>query len=160
MRFGFSDAAAMRGSDFEPTADGCRFTVHFAADRHEGRLRRPGGYNAMTALAAIAAARAINIPVTQSVAALAGFVGLARRYEVLGQAGGVTVIDDFAHNPDKVAATLSAVAELPGRALLFFQPHGYGPLKQMGKELATRSEAHTSELQSLMRSSYAVYGLK
>src|SRR3546814_11396113 len=75
-------------------------------------------------------------PVAQSVAALADFAGLARRYEVLGQAAGVTVIDDFAHNPDKVAATLAAVAELPGRALLFFQPHGYGPLRQMDKELA------------------------
>src|SRR3546814_2182005 len=70
-------------------------------------------------------------PVAQSVAALADFAGLARRYEVLGQAAGVTVIDDFAHNPDKVAATLAAVAELPGRALLFFQPHGYGP--QIGR---------------------------
>ncbi len=67
---------------------------------------------------------------------MADFAGLARRYEVLGQANDVTVIDDFAHNPDKVAATLAAVAELPGRALLFFQPHGYGPLRQMGKELA------------------------
>src|SRR3546814_5807331 len=113
----------------------------------------------------IAAARAVNVPVAQSVAALAGFTGLARRYEVLGQAGGVTVIDDFAHNPDKVDATLAAVAELPGRALLFFQPHGYGPLRQMGKELAAsfargmradRSEEHTSELQSLTRHSYAV----
>src|SRR5690606_5326095 len=84
----------------------------------------------------IAAARAVNIPLAQSVAALADFAGLARRYEVLGQAGGVTVIDDFAHNPDKVAATLAAAAELPGRVLLFFQPHGYGPLRQMGKELA------------------------
>ena len=55
---------------------------------------------------------------------------------MLGQANDITVIDDFAHNPDKVAATLAAVAELPGRALLFFQPHGYGPLRQMGKELA------------------------
>lgn len=136
MRFGFSDAAAVRGSDFEPMPDGCRFAVHFAGDRHAVRLRMPGRHNALNALAAIAAARAVNVPVAQSVAALAGFAGLARRYEVLGQAGGVTVIDDFAHNPDKVAATLSAVAELPGRALLFFQPHGYGPLRQMGKELA------------------------
>src|SRR3546814_4905757 len=97
----------------------------------------------------------------------------------------LTVIDDFAHNPDKVAATLAAVAELPGRALRFFQPHGYGPLRQMGKELAAsfaqgmrtgdrlfvsdpvyfggtvdRSEEHTSELQSLMRISYAVFCLK
>ena len=136
LRFGFSEAAAVRGSDFEALADGCRFAVHFAGDRHEIRLRMPGRHNAANALAAIAAARAVNIPVAQSVAALADFTGLARRYEVLGQASGVTVIDDFAHNPDKVAATLAAVAELPGRALLFFQPHGYGPLRQMGKELA------------------------
>ncbi|ALJ13982.1 Mur ligase family protein [Sphingopyxis macrogoltabida] len=136
MRFGFSDAAAIRGSDFEALPDGCRFAVSFAGDRHEVRLRMPGRHNAANALAAIAAARAVNIPVGQSVAALADFAGLARRYEVLGQANGVTVIDDFAHNPDKVAATLAAVAELPGRALLFFQPHGYGPLRQMGKELA------------------------
>ena len=136
LRFGFSDAAAVRGSGFEPLADGCRFDVHFAGDSHEVRLRMPGRHNAANALAAIAAARAVNIPLAQSVAALTDFAGLARRYEVLGQAGGVTVIDDFAHNPDKVAATLAAVAELPGRALLFFQPHGYGPLRQMGKELA------------------------
>ena len=136
MRFGFSDAAAMRGSDFQALPDGCRFTVHFAGDTHAARLRMPGRHNAANALAAIAAARALNIPVARSVAALADFTGLARRYEVLGQANGVTVIDDFAHNPDKVAATLAAVAELPGRALIFFQPHGYGPLRQMGKELA------------------------
>ena len=136
MRFGFGEAAAIRGGDFEALPDGCRFTVSFAGDRHAVRLRMPGRHNAMNALAAIAAARAVNIPVAQSVAALANFAGLARRYEVLGQANGVTVIDDFAHNPDKVAATLAAVAELPGRALLFFQPHGYGPLRQMGKELA------------------------
>ena len=136
LRFGFSDAAALRGSDFQALPDGCRFTVHFAGDKHEARLSMPGRHNAANALAAIAAARALNIPVAQSVAALADFTRLARRYEVLGQANGVTVIDDFAHNPDKVAATLAAVAELPGRALLLFQPHGYGPLRQMGKELA------------------------
>ncbi len=136
MRFGFGDNAAIRGSDFAPLPDGCHFTVHFAADSHAVRLKMPGRHNAMNALAAIAAARALNIPVAQSVAALADFAGLARRYEVLGQANSVTVIDDFAHNPDKVAATLAAVAELPGRALLFFQPHGYGPLRQMGQELA------------------------
>ena len=136
LRFGFDEGAAMRGSDFEALPDGCCFAVSFAGAKHDVRLRMPGRHNAANALAAIAAARAVNISVADSVAALADFTGLARRYEVLGQAGGVTVIDDFAHNPDKVAATLAAVAELPGRALLFFQPHGYGPLRQMGKELA------------------------
>lgn len=141
LRFGFSDAAAMHGSDFVALPDGCRFTVHFAGGRHDVHLNMPGRHNAANALAAIAAARAVNIPVAEAVTALADFAGLARRYEVLGQANGVTVIDDFAHNPDKVAATLAAVAELPGRALIFFQPHGYGPLRQMGKELAA-SFAH------------------
>jgi UDP-N-acetylmuramate--alanine ligase len=136
LSFGFADTAAVRGSDFEALPDGCRFMVHADGTGYKANLRMPGRHNAANALAAIAAAHAAGIPVAQAVEALAGFAGLARRYEVLGQANGVTVIDDFAHNPDKVAATLAAVAELPGRALLFFQPHGYGPLRQMGKELA------------------------
>ena len=136
VTFGFSDAAAVRGCDFEARPDGCRFAATVDGYQYEIRLRMPGRHNAANALAAVAAAHAVEIPVAEAVNALASFAGLARRYEVLGQAGGVTVIDDFAHNPDKVAATLAAVAELPGRALLFFQPHGYGPLRQMGRELA------------------------
>lgn len=136
VSFGFREDADIRASDFEALADGCRFTVHAEGTAYRMKLRMPGRHNAANALAAIAAAQAAGTPVAQSVEALADFAGLARRYEVLGQANGVTVIDDFAHNPDKVAATLAAVAELPGRALLFFQPHGYGPLRQMGRELA------------------------
>jgi UDP-N-acetylmuramate--alanine ligase len=136
VTFGFSEAATVRGSDFEARPDGCRFAATVDGYLYAIRLRMPGRHNAANALAAIAAAHAAGIPVAEAVNALASFAGLARRYEVLGQAGGITVIDDFAHNPDKVAATLAAVAELPGRALLFFQPHGYGPLRQMGRELA------------------------
>ena len=136
LSFGFDATAAVRGDDFQALPDGCRFTVTVAEDRHAVHLRMPGRHNAANALAAIAAAHAVGVPVAQAITALSEFAGLARRYEVLGQAGGVTVIDDFAHNPDKVAATLAAVSELPGRALLFFQPHGYGPLRQMGQELA------------------------
>ncbi|KTE04608.1 UDP-N-acetylmuramate--alanine ligase [Sphingopyxis sp. H038] len=138
ISFGFSEGedTHIRGSDFEALADGCRFAVHADGTAYRVRLRMPGRHNAANALAAIAATHAAGTTVAQAVEALADFAGLARRYEVLGQAGGVTVIDDFAHNPDKVAATLAAVSELPGRALIFFQPHGYGPLRQMGKELA------------------------
>ncbi|MBB6425564.1 Mur ligase family protein [Sphingopyxis sp. JAI128] len=136
VAFGFGDTATVRGSDFEALPDGCRFAVHVDGTSYQVKLRMPGRHNAANALAAIAATHARGATVAQAVEALADFAGLARRYEVLGQANGITVIDDFAHNPDKVAATLAAVAELPGRALLFFQPHGYGPLRQMGKELA------------------------
>jgi UDP-N-acetylmuramate--alanine ligase len=51
--------------------------------------------------------------------------------EVVGTANGITVIDDFAHNPDKIAATLQTLHAFPGRLLLMFQPHGYGPIRLM-----------------------------
>ncbi len=54
--------------------------------------------------------------------------------EVVGTAGGVTVIDDFAHNPDKIAATLKTLHAFDGRLLILFQPHGFGPLKLMRTE--------------------------
>jgi UDP-N-acetylmuramate--alanine ligase len=70
----------------------------------------------------------------QAAEALARFSGIRRRLEVVGTANGVTVIDDFAHNPDKIAATLATLHDFPGRLLILFQPHGFGPLKKMGRE--------------------------
>jgi UDP-N-acetylmuramate--alanine ligase len=99
-------------------------------------LQVPGHHNAANALAAIAAVGAVGIPLTAAAEALGGFEGLRRRFEKVGEAGGVTVIDDFGHNPDKIAATLRTLHAFPGRLLLFFQPHGFGPLKTMGRELA------------------------
>ena len=60
---------------------------------------------------------------------------------MVGEAGGVTVIDDFAHNPDKIAATLDTLHAFPGRLLMMFQPHGYGPLKLMGEAFVEASRA-------------------
>jgi UDP-N-acetylmuramate--alanine ligase len=114
-------------------------TVHDSRDgaSYPLALRVPGRHNLANALAAIAAASAAGVPVGEAVAALASFVGLARRFDIVGTSpGGVTVIDDFGHNPDKVAATLRTLKAHPGRVLAFFQPHGYGPLRQMGAELA------------------------
>jgi UDP-N-acetylmuramate--alanine ligase len=99
-------------------------------------LQVPGHHNAANALAAIAAVGAVGIPLAAAAEVLGGFEGLRRRFEKVGEAGGVTVIDDFGHNPDKIAATLRTLHAFPGRLLLFFQPHGFGPLKTMGRELA------------------------
>lgn len=136
VTFGFANGATLRASDYAALADGCSFMLQVDDASHAVRLKMPGRHNVANALAALAVARAVGLPVDNAVAAIADFAGIARRYEVIGQANGITVIDDFAHNPDKVAATLAASAELPGRALFFFQPHGYGPLRQMGRELA------------------------
>ncbi len=101
-------------------------------------MEMPGRHNVSNALAAIAVASASGVPVEAAVAALAGFEGVKRRLEYVGSASlkgdGVTVIDDFAHNPDKIAASLKTLHEFPGRLLVMFQPHGFGPLAKMKDE--------------------------
>lgn len=101
-------------------------------------LPMPGMHNLSNALAAIAAASAAGIGVGHAAYVLRRFAGLARRFDVIGTSpAGITVIDDFGHNPEKCAATLRTLKATPGRVIAFFQPHGYGPLRQMGDELAT-----------------------
>jgi UDP-N-acetylmuramate--alanine ligase len=135
--YGFdSPGADFMGKDLRLEADGVAFAVEAEGERHEVKLPVPGRHNASNALAAIAAARALGVPVADSAASLARFEGLRRRLETVGEAGGVTVIDDFAHNPDKIAATLATLRAQPGRLLIMFQPHGYGPLTKMGEPLA------------------------
>ena len=117
------------------------FAVTFeASDRRTGAtvpvaLQVPGKHNAQNALAALAAVMEVGVSLAEAAQALAGFEGLRRRLELIGQAGGVSVVDDFAHNPDKIAATLRTLHAFPGRLLIFFQPHGYGPLRAMKYEL-------------------------
>ena len=135
--FGFdSPGATLSARNLEHLPGGVRFTVEADGERHDISLAVPGRHNAMNALAALGAARALGVPLAEAGAALARFAGLRRRLETVGMAGGVTVIDDFAHNPDKIAATLATLAAQPGRLLIMFQPHGYGPLAKMGDELA------------------------
>ena len=104
---------------------------------HKLTLRVPGRHNLANALAALAGAALADVPIAAAVAAMGSFAGLARRFDILGSsASGITVIDDFGHNPEKVAATLDTLRQHPGRIIAFFQPHGFGPLRQMGAELA------------------------
>ncbi|WP_137862392.1 MULTISPECIES: Mur ligase family protein [unclassified Sphingomonas] len=98
-------------------------------------LQVPGRHNVSNALAAIGAAAAAGLAVEEAAQAIQGFQGLKRRFELAGEAGGIAVIDDFGHNPDKIAATLDTLHAFDGRLLLLFQPHGYGPLKVMRAEL-------------------------
>lgn len=98
-------------------------------------LRVPGRHNVANALAAIGAVLAAGLPMEQALAGIARFTGLRRRFDLVGEGGGVAVIDDFGHNPDKIAATLDTLHAFPGRVIVLFQPHGYGPLKVMRAEL-------------------------
>jgi UDP-N-acetylmuramate--alanine ligase len=135
--YGFdSPGADFMGKDLRLEADGVAFAIEAEGVRHEVRLAVPGRHNASNALAAVAAARLLGVRLEDAVAAIGRFEGLRRRLERVGEAGGVTVIDDFAHNPDKIAATLATLRAHSGRLLIMFQPHGYGPLAKMGEPLA------------------------
>lgn len=142
VTFALEQEKAQIGIVSGSVAEGPLQTAAMVVDRHDGsehalRLAMPGRHNLSNALAAIAGAVAAGVPTGAAVEALHGFAGLARRFDLVGvSARGITVIDDFGHNPEKCAATLRTLKRHPGRVLAFFQPHGYGPLRQMGTELA------------------------
>ena len=142
VTFGVASPDAQIGVEPGSVVEGPASLDATVIDRRDGSahalaLRVPGRHNLFNALAAIAASNAAGVPVAEAVAALASFAGLARRFDIVGTSpAGVTVIDDFGHNPDKVSATLATLKAHPGRVIAFFQPHGYGPLRQMGHELA------------------------
>ena len=97
----------------------------------EVNLKVPGLHNVANALAALSAAQTCGVPLVDAAAHLGKFGGIRRRLDVVGTANEITVIDDFAHNPDKISATLETMHAFPGRLLLMFQPHGYGPMRLM-----------------------------
>ena len=135
--YGFdSPGADFMGKNLELVPAGSRFSLIAGEESADVELNVPGRHNASNALAAIAAARALGVSLPDAVAAIARFEGLKRRLEKVGTAAGVAVIDDFAHNPDKIDATLATLRAQPGRLLILFQPHGYGPLTKMGEQLA------------------------
>ena len=129
--FGLGDGADLVAGEVveEP------FAVSFTLRGARVQLKVPGRHNVSNALAAIGAALAAGVPFETAVAAIGEYTGLKRRFDLVGQANGVAVIDDFGHNPDKIAATLATLHAFPGRLLVLFQPHGYGPLKTMRREL-------------------------
>ncbi|MBW8755249.1 MAG: UDP-N-acetylmuramate--alanine ligase [Sphingomonadales bacterium] len=142
VTFAIMNNDAQIGVENGSIVEGASSLSAFILDRRDGsahvlRLKVPGRHNLANALAAIAATNAAGVSVSKAVEALRSFTGLARRFDVIGTSpSGVTVIDDFGHNPDKVSATLATLKAHPGRVIAFFQPHGYGPLRQMGAELA------------------------
>ena len=99
------------------------------------RVPMPGRHNAENASMAAALCRALDCPVDGIAGAVAAFQGIERRLQVLGHTRGVCVIDDYAHNPVKIAAAWNAAAESSARILAVWRPHGFGPLALMFDEL-------------------------
>lgn len=135
LTFAVEGEADLMARNLAPEAFAIGFDLVMGEAVRRVRLQVPGRHNVANALAAIGAATAAGVSLEDACTAIEGFAGLRRRFELVGTAGGVSVIDDFGHNPDKIAATLDTLHAFPGRLLLLFQPHGYGPLKVMRREL-------------------------
>ncbi len=133
--FSVEGAADLVARNLREEPFGVRFDLEAGHLAVSVAIKVPGRHNVSNALAAIGAALAAGVALSDAAEAIGGFTGLRRRMELVGEMGGVAVIDDFGHNPDKIAATLDTLHAFAGRLLLLFQPHGYGPLKVMGREL-------------------------
>ena len=127
------ETADFFATDLQPSPDGIRFDVISNSEGAQAAidLHVPGAHNVSNALAALAAAYAAHVDLRHGAEALNSFAGIRRRMEWVGTTNDITVIDDFAHNPDKIAASLATLRAFPGRLLVMFQPHGFGPLRLM-----------------------------
>ena len=155
-----NEVADLIASDIKATQQGVEFSVldYPENERVQVKLAMPGRHNVSNALAAIAAAQAAGVSLDQSAAALNEFAGIKRRTEVVGTAGDITIIDDFGHNPDKIAATLSALHAFPGRLLVMFQPHGFGPLRLMRKGFVVCFDNHMAAQDVLLMPDPVYFG--
>jgi UDP-N-acetylmuramate--alanine ligase len=129
LRYGVtSPDARLAALDVTLTSTGSTFAVAYDGDRLGAvELHVPGVHNVRNALAAIACGIAEGVPLDAMRPGLAAFHGVERRFQRLGEARGVTVVDDYAHHPTEIRATLDAArAAFPGRRIIVaFQPHLY-----------------------------------
>jgi UDP-N-acetylmuramate--alanine ligase len=134
-------------------ADRTEASVHFPGGRTLAvRLRVPGVHNLRNAVAALGAVDALGGDLTRAASALAEFAGVGRRFERLGEHRGVAVVDDYAHHPSELVATLAAARQAyPGRRLVaVFQPHLYSRTaahgQAMGEALAAADLVLVTEI--------------
>jgi len=132
------------GSDYYPgeivyDGTGCPSFNLYAKDREMRRvsLQIPGEHNVYNAIAAVALADLLSVDSRVTLDTLCHFMGVKRRFEYKGKIGGVTVVDDYAHHPTEITATLEAAANYPHKTLwCVFQPHTYTRTKAFLKEFA------------------------
>lgn len=143
IRYGLSDGADLTATDIALEGFGSTFgIVEQGRPLVQAKLCIPGRHNVQNALAAFAVARQAGVPVPQIVELLARFKGARRRFDVLSNAGGILVVDDYAHHPSEIHATLaSARSGWPNaRIIAIFQPHRYARTQYLENEFATAFE--------------------
>jgi UDP-N-acetylmuramate--alanine ligase len=136
ITYGLYQEANLRGEGISPKGWGIVFEVWWQ-DRSLGKvhLNMPGIHNVYNALAAIAVGMELEIPFSTIKEALEDFTGVGRRFELKGEAAGISVIDDYAHHPEEIRVTLAAAKGLGERRLVaLFQPHRYTRTRDLFEE--------------------------
>jgi UDP-N-acetylmuramate--alanine ligase len=137
LTFGESAGADVRLHSIVPAA-GVRFTLSWRGEEYAGTLQVPGRHNALNAAGAFAVLVGLGHQPQAALDSLAGFGGTKRRFELKGVARGVSVYDDYAHNPTEAAAAVSAARTVvgEGRIIAVHQPHLYSRTRLMSGEFA------------------------
>ena len=137
--FGITSQATYRARNIRSEGLATRFVAwRHATELGEVTLPMPGAHNVLNALGVLAICDFMGLPFETYVKALAQFEGVARRFTVRGEVGGVTVVDDFGHHPVEVKATLDGARHsFPGRRIIAaFQPHRYTRTRDQLTEFA------------------------
>lgn len=121
--YGTAEGADFRATDIHIDTDSAKFKVDGVAFT----ISMPGEHNVRNALAAIATAKMCGLTLEVIADSLLAFPGMKRRFEKVGSVNGVTVIDDFAHNPAEIVAAIATARKASKRRFIVYQPHGYGP---------------------------------
>jgi UDP-N-acetylmuramate--alanine ligase len=144
VTYGVNPQAEVRALNITMGPEGAAFDVQITPREgepqlHEGlKMPMAGHHNVLNALAAIAVARELAVPIEAIRAGLAGFGGVRRRFTTTGIAGGVRVIDDYGHHPVEIAAVLKAArAVTEGRVIAVVQPHRYTRLRDLMSEFSS-----------------------
>jgi UDP-N-acetylmuramate--alanine ligase len=136
VTYGERAGSTVRVDEVRVTREGGRCRLRADGATAEVRLALPGRHHLLNAAGAAAAAWVLGVPLAETAAALQGFAGVRRRFEHRGSVGGVDFVDDYAHHPTEVEATLAAArAGSPGRLVAVFQPHRYTRTAAMWRPL-------------------------
>ena len=139
VTYGLSPQADYRATDLHPGALEAGFTLKKSGSTlGEVSITMPGIHNVLNALAAFAVCDELGVPFDAYAKALAEFKGVQRRFTVMGESGGVMVVDDYAHHPAEIRATLEAAQRGLGRRVVaVFQPHRYSRVRTLYDDFLT-----------------------
>ncbi len=140
IAYGTGDGARVRARDVSLAATGSRYAaVVDGRELGEIALAVPGRHNVLNSLAALAVGLELDLPFERVAAGLAAFRGVERRFQVRGEQGGITVVDDYGHHPAEIRATLETLRRFAGerRTLVVFQPHRYTRTRALWDEFCT-----------------------